>query len=126
MREQIDFEQSKLENRTAVKPTVDLELDEKKRFYQGINALLSAVARDLAERIPAGLPNQLNVIYFPQIGYLIAMPMDPDTGAGYWEGTEDEHWEKMFTSDRMVYYKTDQMTEMDSEFGDIYTEICGE
>jgi len=66
------------------------------------------------------------VIYFPQIGYLIAMPMDPETGQSYWEGTEDDHWEKMFTSDRMVYYKNDQMNEMDSQFGDIYTEICGE
>jgi len=66
------------------------------------------------------------VIYFPQIGYLIAMPMDAETGQSYWEGTEDDQWEKMFTSDHMVYYKNSQMEEMDTQFGDIYTEICGQ
>lgn len=104
---------------------IDPELDEKKRFYDGIADLLSTIARDLAERIPAVLPNELNVIYFPQIGYLIAMPMDPASGHSAWEGAEEDHWERIFTSNRMVYYKNDQMTEMDNEFGDIYTEICG-
>jgi len=51
--------------------------------------------------------------------------MDPETGQSCWEGTEDEQWEKMFTSDGMVYYKNDQMDEMNSRFGDIYNDICG-
>ena len=105
---------------------MDPELDEKKRFYDGIDDLLSAVARDLADTVPSGIPNELNVIYFPQIGYLIAMPMDPETGTSQWQGSEEDHWEKMFTSDTMVYYKNDQMAEMDQEFGDVYSEICGE
>lgn len=71
------------------------------------------------------MPKDLNVIYFPQIGYLIAMPMNADTGESYWAGTEEDHWEKMFSSDMSVYYKNDQMSEMDDQFGDIYTEICG-
>lgn len=54
------------------------------------------------------------------------MPMNPKTGQAYWEGTEEDNWEKMFTSDKMVYYKNDQMNEMDNQFGDIYTEICGQ
>lgn len=123
---QIDFEQSQGQHRTVVKPRVDPQLDEKKRFYEGISDLLSAVARDLAEAIPVGLPKDLNVIYFPQIGYLIAMPMNLETGQAYWDGTEEDNWEKMFTSDKMVYYKNDQMNEMDTQFGDIYTEICGQ
>ncbi len=104
---------------------MDEELDEKKRFYDGIGDLLSEVAREIAEMVPANLGHDLNVIYFPQIGFLIAMPMVPETGRSLWEGTEENVWEKMFSSDTVVYYKSSQMKEMDDHFGDIYGEICG-
>jgi len=68
----------------------------------------------------------LNVIYFPQIGFLIAVPKDPEIGRALWEGTDDDVWEKAFSSDMTAYYKNYQMTEMDERFGDIYGDICGE
>jgi len=115
-----------LQHRTVVKAGVSEELDEQKRLYEGISDLLSEVARDIAGNVPAGLVDNLNVIYFPQIGFLIAMPMDLEVGRALWEGTEDDVWEKMFSSERIAYYKNYQMTEMDQRFGDIYGDICGE
>jgi len=52
--------------------------------------------------------------------------MDLEVGRALWEGTEEDVWEKMFSSERIAYYKNYQMTEMDQRFGDIYGDICGE
>lgn len=108
-----------------VLPGIDEELDEAKRLYEGIHDFLSKVARDIAENIPRDLPNDLNVIYFPQIGFLITMPMDQETGQVPWEGSEFDIWEKMFSTDAVVYYKNDRMKQMDTRFGDIHGQICG-
>lgn len=121
----VDFDESLQQHRTVVKHGVSEELDEQKRLYEGISDLLSEVARDIAGNVPAGLVDNLNVIYFPQIGFLIAMPMDPEIGRALWEGDGEDAWERMFSSDTIVYYKNYQMTEMDEWFGDIYGEICG-
>jgi len=51
--------------------------------------------------------------------------MDPDTGRSLWEGSEEDVWERMFTSEAIVYYKNDKMKEMDNYFGDIHSDICG-
>ncbi|KAG9575405.1 hypothetical protein KCU97_g14209, partial [Aureobasidium melanogenum] len=61
---------------------------------------------------------------FPQIGFLIAIPQDPITGHGVFEGPENEPWEKMFTTEDFAYYKNENVIEMDSYFGDIYGRIC--
>ena len=123
---QIDFEASEDQHRTVVRATVDETLDEHKRLYEGMSDLLLHVAEKLAEDVPAGLPNDLNVIYFPQIGFLITMPRDPETDTALWEGTEDEPWERMFSTELIVYYKDSTMHEMDDRFGDVYGDICGQ
>ena len=122
--EVVDFEQSKEQQRTVVKYGLDEELDEQRRTYDGIASLLSKVAYEIAANIPAGLAAELNVVFFPQIGFLIAMPMDAGTGRAVWEGAEDERWEKMFSSEKIVYYKDEHMQEMDERFGDMYGQIC--
>lgn len=104
---------------------IDDALDEQRRFYDGINDLLSEVAREIAHDVPEGLPIDLNVVYFPQIGFLVTMPMDPETRRSMWEGTEEDVWEKMFSSETNVYYKNSQMREMDTHFGDVWNIICG-
>lgn len=122
---QIDFEASDEQRRTVVRAGLDDALDEHKRLYEGMSDLLLRVAEKLAENVPAGLPNDLNVIYFPQIGFLVTLPKDPETGTALWEGTEEEPWERLFSTDLIVYYKNDTMREMDERFGDVYGDICG-
>lgn len=122
---EVDFERSDEEGRTVVRVRVSDELDEQRRLYDGIDSLLSHTAREIATTIPEGLPLDLNVVYLPQIGFLITMPMDPETGRSMWEGTEDDVWEKMFSSETNVYYKNRNMHEMDIEIGDVWNDICG-
>ncbi|KAL9090364.1 MAG: hypothetical protein Q9159_001991 [Coniocarpon cinnabarinum] len=120
----IDFDVSSETLRTAVLQGVDEELDGRKHVYQGIDDLLATVARELKNDIPLGLPQDLKVVYLPQIGFLIALPKDEETGAALFEGLDSEVWEKMFASDDLVYYKDDKMRAMDNHFGDLFTEIC--
>ncbi|KAF2471929.1 uncharacterized protein BDR25DRAFT_366675 [Lindgomyces ingoldianus] len=118
--EMVDFEKSAEESRTVILPGIDDELDQMKATFAGLDVLLSQVARKLSERIPSDLQESLNVIYFPQIGFLTTVPIDLATGGGVYEGSFENPWERMFSTEEQVYFKNIEMREMDDHFGDLY------
>lgn len=127
--ETIDFPRSEEQHRTAVLPGVDAELDSIKRTYDGMDSLLTQVATQLSNDLPEWAAQYVeNCIFFPQLGFLTVVPLDPDTGKGRYEGegVDNDVWEKMFVSNDMGYYKNRRMKEMDVYFGDMYGMICGE
>lgn len=73
-----------------------------KRTFDGLDALLSRVARKLSEKIPFDLHESLNVIYFPQIGFLTTVPLNQATGGGVYEGGIENPWERMFSTEFVV------------------------
>ncbi|KAI8907567.1 muts domain V-domain-containing protein [Powellomyces hirtus] len=117
----VDFDVSLSEARFVVKPHVDEELDEMKRTYHGLDDLLSEVAHEISGIIPREFVTSLNVIYFPQLGYLITVPLK--------EGmTEQEDFAIdglffQFCTSNTVYYKSDRMFELDENLGDIHSII---
>jgi len=94
----VDFEKSVEESRTVILQGVDVELDNMKQTFAGLDSLLGKVARNLSENIPA-IPGSLNVVYFPQIGFLITVPFDPAIGQAAYEGSFENPWECMFSSE---------------------------
>ncbi|KAH0562249.1 hypothetical protein GP486_003054 [Trichoglossum hirsutum] len=122
----IDFEESAVQRRAVVKPHIDAELDDMKRTYDGMDDFLSVVARNIAAKIPEEIRLSLNVIYFPQIGYLIVIPFDPETRRPIYNGPQggEDHWEQMFTTGARVYFKNAEMHMMDEQLGDAYGMIC--
>ncbi|KAH3979586.1 hypothetical protein HBH70_150560 [Parastagonospora nodorum] len=118
--ETVDLEKSAEEFRTVILPGIDEELDHLKRTLDGLDDLLNEVAAKLSEKMPSGLRASLNVIYFPQIGFLVTVPIDPETGDAVYAGSLDNLWEQMFTTEVQVYFKTSEMREMDDHFGDVY------
>lgn len=120
----IDFELSIEQHRTVVKPGVDIQLDEAKRTHDGMDHLLSHVAVAIAQEVPSVVDAQLNVIFFPQIGFLISVRRIPDTTSGAYAGEENDPWEQMFYTGDYVYYKDSKTREMDAQFGDVYGSIC--
>ncbi|KAL8972895.1 MAG: hypothetical protein Q9183_000284 [Haloplaca sp. 2 TL-2023] len=113
-------------HRTVVKPGVDEELDQMKNTYDGIEDLLNRTSQSIAETIPAQYSLELNVIFFPQIGFLISIPSDPVTGRGNYEGedTDGGAWDRIFSTRSRVYYKDYRMRELDETLGDMYAVIC--
>ncbi|KAI8957462.1 muts domain V-domain-containing protein [Daldinia sp. FL1419] len=121
----IDFDQSMERGRTAVKQGVDAGLDELKRSYDGMEHFLTNVIAKLRSELPEWARRYIqNCIFFPQLGFLTVVSLNPETGKGNYsgEGVEDV-WERMFVAEGCVYYKNRQMKEMDEHFGDAYCMI---
>lgn len=95
----MDLEKSAEESRTVILPGIDEELDHLKRTLDGLDDLLNEVAAKLSEKMPSDLRASLNVIYFPQIGFLVTVPIDPQTGDALYAGSFDNPWEQMFTTE---------------------------
>ncbi|KAI6249757.1 hypothetical protein HI914_01850 [Erysiphe necator] len=123
----VDFHASAELHRTAVLQGVDTELDSMKRTYDGMDNLLTQVANQLSIHVPEWAAQYIeNCIFFPQLGFLTVVSLDPDTGNGKYEGEgiSNDIWERMFVSNDMGYYKNHCMREMDEYFGDMYGKIC--
>lgn len=97
--ETVDFEKSIEESRTVILQGVDEELDQMKRTLDGLENFLNEVARKLSEKMPPDLRSSLNVIYFPQIGFLVTVPIDAATGSAIYEGNIENPWERMFSTE---------------------------
>ncbi|KAL8832534.1 MAG: hypothetical protein Q9191_000216 [Dirinaria sp. TL-2023a] len=122
----VDFPSSAEMHRTVVNPGVDAELDDMKRTYDGIEDLLNQSSQAIASSVPAQYSLDLNVIFFPQIGFLISMPVNGVTGRANYEGgdTADQQWDRIFSTATRVYYKDFRMKELDDTLGDMYAIIC--
>ncbi|KAH2231556.1 hypothetical protein KXV37_001062 [Aspergillus fumigatus] len=118
----VDIDRSEDQGRTVVKPGLDRELDRMKDTYDGLNDLLKEVATEIAATIPESLDIDVNVIYFPQLGFNIAVPLN-DMGEAAYSGTADD-WELIFVTENRAYFKDFRMREMDQSLGDIYGLIC--
>ncbi len=114
-------------HRTVVNTGVSDELDNMKRTYDGIEDLLNLTSQEIAATIPKNYDLNLNVIFFPQIGFLISMPLNLSTGRSDWEGgeIEDQRWDRIFSTADRIYYKDFRMYELDETLGDMYAAICG-
>jgi DNA mismatch repair protein MSH5 len=120
----VDFEASQEQRRTIVRAGISEDLDEAKRAYDGIEDLLSQAAEHIANDVPANLDSKVNVIFFPQIGFLISIRLSDLTGTGVFEGTDEDPWEKMFSTEANAYYKNILMGQLDQQYGDVYARIC--
>lgn len=114
-------------HRTVINAGIDRELDELKRSYDGLEDLLDQTSQQIAATVPQVYNLHLHVIFFPQIGFLIAVPNDHSTGRGLYEGgdEEDTRWERIFSTADLIYYKDGRMRGLDDNVGDIYAAICG-
>ncbi|KAG0226923.1 MutS protein msh5 [Mortierella sp. GBA43] len=102
----VDFDESIIEGRCVVKYNVDEELDRMRQTYHGLDSFLSEIAKDISQTIPSDFTSTINVIYFPQLGYLITVPMNPS-----WKTDQDFHLEGL---------SYQSIVELDEHLGDIH------
>lgn len=114
-------------HRTVVKQGIDPELDNMKQTYDGIEDLLNETSNIVASTVPAHHNLDLNVIFFPQIGFLISVSLDPNTNRENYEAGDSsgDRWDRIFSTEFRVYYKDIHMRGLDEAFGDTYAAICG-
>ncbi|EDO48759.1 predicted protein [Nematostella vectensis] len=99
----IDFDDSTEQNRFVVKPGVDPALDERKRTYNGLPDFMTKVARKELNKLNPSIV-ECNVIYLPQLGYLLAVPRT--TKMKEEKDFEMDGLDFVFLSNNMVYYKS--------------------
>ncbi|KAI1304784.1 putative MSH5 protein [Xylaria venustula] len=123
--ETIDSEQSVDRGRIAVKQGVDAVLDERKRCYDGMDSFLANVIARLQDSLPEWARRYVkNCIFFPQLGFLTVVSINPQTGKGNYNGEGlNDTWSCMFLADGSAYYKNQQMKELDEKLGDLYCMI---
>lgn len=111
--------------RTAVKQGIDADLDERKRTYDGMESFLANVIIGLRATVPEWARQYVkNCIFFPQLGFLTVISINPQTGKGDYDGEGlNDAWACMFIADGSAYYKNRQMKELDEELGDLYCMI---
>ncbi|EWC48920.1 hypothetical protein DRE_00225 [Drechslerella stenobrocha 248] len=128
----VDFDESQFNGRVCVKPGVDAELDKMKDTYNSFDFILGNFAKNILEGLPPGVRDgtglSLNVVYYPQLGYLICVPLGED-GRTLYAGSMDEddeggRWDWMFGTQHSAYYKSEVMRGLDAELGDIFGDIC--
>ena len=117
----INFESSKLENRTCVASGLDEELDQIRHQYDTISSELTRASEELLTRyvLKSMFPTAdvLNVVYFPQLGFLTCLTFHPTTPT--LSELQNTTWDYQFSSENGIYFKNDQMKEMDEQIGDI-------
>ncbi|KAK4048469.1 hypothetical protein OIO90_005800 [Microbotryomycetes sp. JL221] len=123
----IDWKESKLRpNSVCVRSGVSPELDELRRQLGGLESLLSRAARDVLTDIPPDLTfiNELSIVYFPQLGYLINVPLD-DGRVLETDVCAMLQWDFQFVTETFAYFKNEKCRDLDFHLGDIRTFIQG-
>ncbi|XP_029098730.1 mutS protein homolog 5 isoform X4 [Monodon monoceros] len=116
----VDFEGSLAENRFTVLPSIDPEIDAKKRRLTGLPSFLTEVARKELENLDPRIPS-CSVIYIPLIGFLLCIPRLPsmvDTSDFEIEGLDF-----MFLSEEKLHYRSARTKELDALLGDLHCDI---
>lgn len=116
----VDFDESSVQNRFVVKTGVDPELDQKKRTYNGLPDFMTKVAREELNSLDENI-KECNVIYLPQLGYLLAIPLCDTI-------MEENNYELpnldfVFLSNNTAHYRSDSTRELDVLLGDTQCEI---
>ena len=88
----VDFEEVAMQQRFVVKVHVDNVLDEKKRVYGGLEDFLSQVASMICQDIPALAQANISVVYWPQIGYLVCVPIGHESANSAAAQFEQYNW----------------------------------
>ncbi|SAM04069.1 hypothetical protein [Absidia glauca] len=115
----ITFEESQLEGRLTIKKGIDRDLDLLRSKYEALDNYLLQVAHEISAPLPVDIGHLLNVVYFPQLGYLLTLPSTAHDyfaqNAFLYDGCTLQ-----FTTQENCYYKIDRMRDMDEEIGDLH------
>lgn len=118
---------------TVILNGVNADLDESRSIFQQLEEILDDVA-NISEKLitdilteeqisslRANFENTLvNSLYIPGLGYLISINVEIEE---YFSAFESLNWDNVFRTNTHIYFKTNQVIQLDKEYGDIYSII---
>ncbi len=125
----IDFQLSKENGHTEILAGASDYLDGLRREFADVCQMLPEIQASVVREIPreaAGYIRHCTIM--PQLGFLLAVALDPETGEGFYHGQLDRggEWTMCFSSDDVVYYRNQLTLDLDSQYGDLPSRIAGE
>lgn len=119
----VEFEDSACAIKNSVKPGIDTHLDDLKRFFSGIEDLLTRIVGSVRDDLPVVLRRAVeSCLFVPQVGFLLAIN---ETSKMQGSFENENEWKMIFRTNGYVMYKNRHMRELDDRFGDIHSEING-
>lgn len=95
-------------------------MDRLRQTYHSLPEYLSSVVRKIAGNIESTRISTINVVYFPQLGFLITVPMmdgiQPDS-------FQDSGLELQFATEKVAYYKDAVTRRLDTDIGDVHADM---
>ncbi|KAI5805773.1 muts domain V-domain-containing protein [Geopyxis carbonaria] len=137
----IDFPESAIYDRVVVQQGIDKQLDELKHVHDGIVHMLVEVGRAISADLDLApdISSRLNVVFFPQLGYMITMPNISEEGSttesesrstrhteapvGMSSLYEGPDWTMQFFTQNAFYYKHPKTRALDEEIGDVFGQM---
>eukprot|EP01125_Pyxidicula_operculata_P013249 TRINITY_DN4382_c0_g2_i1.p1 TRINITY_DN4382_c0_g2~~TRINITY_DN4382_c0_g2_i1.p1 ORF type:complete len:458 (-),score=74.65 TRINITY_DN4382_c0_g2_i1:117-1490(-) len=132
----IDFELIKTENRLVFREGVNPELDELRDMYSSLDYVLESIGEKELERYP--FIDSLRILYLPQIGFEIAIPIpdDPSSSSSSTSLNDNKNvveaiqgslsnyqFNYQFHTHTTVYFKNQCTDALDEHYGDIHHRI---
>lgn len=65
--------------------------------------------------------SNLNVVYFPQLGFLVTIPLSTELTLEHLSEFEDLRLQ--FATEKFAYFKNSKVIELDNSIGDVHTQI---
>ncbi|KAH3758031.1 mutS protein 5 [Pelomyxa schiedti] len=114
----IDPDRSHAQGSISIKRGVSEHLDQMREVYLNLDKVLLSLASEQAQHMNLA-PNSLQAVYYPQIGFLIAIPVCE--GVPLEQQLQYPDLEYYFHTLQYVYFKCNSCRKVDEDLGDIVT-----
>ncbi|PJF20036.1 MutS family protein MSH5 [Paramicrosporidium saccamoebae] len=111
---------SRIQGRIVIRSKVNPDLDQIRKQYTGLPEFLANIVNQIAARITSTKVSTINVVYFPQLGFLVTIPLTKETEL---QSIGDCGFELQFKTEKVAYFKDTATRGLDSEIGDIFADI---
>lgn len=123
----VDFEESMATGRLIVATSFSDEIDDLKRSYNGMDDFLTAISaqelKEMLERENCPKLTSLQVVYVPQVGFLVVLREEDvdEVGMGVWQ----EHGMSFVyhSKESGYHFRNERCRKLDDEIGDIHGAI---
>lgn len=99
-----------------------MKLDQLRKFYKELPNYLSNVAKEISFQFDPSRIQTFNVVYFPQLGFLVTIPIEDE--ASLESLSQTEGLELQFATEKFAYFK-EHKTKGTNLYNPLFLSSCG-
>lgn len=117
------MEQSKKQEKIVIRQHVNPDLDRLRHQYRTLPSYLTAKVQLVAERIKNPMIRAVNIVYFPQLGFLVTISLEGKSKVEAIQSAIGADFSLQFVTEHVAYFKDPITKGLDDEIGDIYADM---